>query len=49
LQELKLKNWAALFRFTAIEFATLYDQAASLFEESVWLRPYTKEKVGLFD
>jgi hypothetical protein len=49
LQELKLKNWAALFRFTAIEFATLYDQAASLFEEPVWLMPYTKEKVGLFD
>ena len=30
-------------------FDTLYDQAASLFEKPVWLRPDSGEKIGLFD
>jgi hypothetical protein len=35
LAELNLKSWGEIFRFTAVEFDTLYDQAASLFEEPV--------------
>jgi hypothetical protein len=49
LTELHLLNWAGIFRFTAVEFDTLYDQTASLFEEPVWLRPDTPKMVGLFD
>jgi hypothetical protein len=49
LAELNLKNWAGIFRFTAVEFDSLYDQAGSLFEDPLWLRPDTAEKVGLFD
>jgi hypothetical protein len=48
LAELNLKNWGGIFRFVSVEFDTLYDQAASLFEEPVWLRPDMKETVGLF-
>jgi len=39
----------AIFRFTAVEFDSLYDQAGSLFEKPVWLRPDTSEKVVLFE
>jgi hypothetical protein len=49
LEELNLKNWGTLFRFASVEFDLLYDQVAALFEEPVWLCPYTKEKVRLFD
>ena len=49
LAELNLKNWGGIFRFTSVEFDTLYDQAANLFEERVWLRPDSGEKFGLFD
>jgi hypothetical protein len=49
LAELNLKNWGEIFRFTAVEFDTLYDQAASLFEAPIWLRPDTTEKIRLFD
>jgi hypothetical protein len=47
LAELNLKNWGGIFRFTAVEFDGLYDQAGNLFEEPVWLRPDTRELVGL--
>jgi hypothetical protein len=49
LTDLNLKNWGGIFRFTSVEFDTIYDQAVSLFEESVWLRPDTTEMVRLFD
>ena len=49
LAELNLQSWGEIFRFTAVEFVTLYDQSASLFEEPVWLRPDAAEKIGLFD
>jgi hypothetical protein len=49
LAELSLQNWGGIFRFTAVEFDNLYDQAASLFEEPVWLRPATKDTVRLFE
>jgi hypothetical protein len=48
LRELQLPQWAALFRFTAIEFDSLYAEASGLFEDAVWLRPDQKERVGLF-
>ena len=48
LAELNLKNWGEIFRFTAVEFDSLYDQKSSLFEEPVWLRPDMKEMVHLF-
>jgi hypothetical protein len=49
LTDLNLKSWGGVFRFTAVEFDSLYDQAVSLFEESLWLRPDTSEKVRLFE
>ena len=48
LAEMNLK-WGGIFRFTAVEFDSLYDQAAGLFEEPVWLRPDTRELVRLFE
>jgi Replication-relaxation len=49
LTELNLKSWGEIFRFTAVEFDTLYNQSASLFEEPVWLQPDTSELVRLFE
>ena len=49
LAEMNLENWGGIFRFTAVEFDSLYTQAVSLFEEPVWLRPDTSETVRLFE
>jgi hypothetical protein len=49
LAELNLNSWGAIFRFSSVEFDTLFNDAPSLFEEPVWLRPDTKEPVRLFD
>jgi hypothetical protein len=49
LAELNLKSWGGIFRFTAVEFDSLYDQAGHLFEEPVWFRPDTRELVRLFE
>ena len=49
LADLDLQHWGGIFRFTSVEFDTIYDQAGNLFEESVWLRPDTKELVRLFE
>ena len=49
LADMKMESWGGIFRFTAVEFDNLYDQAGSLFEEPVWLRPDTKELVRLFE
>jgi hypothetical protein len=49
LAEMNLKNWGGIFRFTAVEFDSLYEQVVSLFEEPIWLRPDTSEKVVLFE
>jgi len=48
LADLNLNSWAGIFRFTAVEFDSLYNQTPALFEEPVWLRPDTKETVHLF-
>ena len=39
LEELNLKSWAPIFRFTAVEFDSLYKEAATLFAKPVWYRP----------
>jgi hypothetical protein len=40
LRELGLESWAAIFRFTAVEFENLYGSVSALFgEEPVWYRP----------
>ena len=39
LRELGLESWAAIFRFTAVEFDRLYETVDSLFASPVWLRP----------
>jgi hypothetical protein len=49
LTDLNLKSWRRIFRFTSVEFDSLYDQAAQLFEEPVWLRPDTRELGRLFE
>ena len=49
LADLNLKSWGGIFRFTAVEFDSLYDQTVSLFEKPLWLRPDTSEKVRLFE
>jgi hypothetical protein len=49
LAEMNLKSWGGIFRYTAVEFDSLYDQAGSLFAEPVWLRPDTRELVRLFE
>ena len=42
LKDLDLQHWAGFFRFTSVEFDTIYDQAGNLFEKPVWLRPDTR-------
>jgi hypothetical protein len=49
LAEMNLKSWGGIFRFTAVEFDSLYSQAMNLFEGPLWLRPDTSEKVVLFE
>ena len=49
LAEMNLKSWGEIFRFTAVEFDSLYDQAVGLFEEPLWIRPSTSGKVRLFE
>jgi hypothetical protein len=40
LRELKIENWAGIFRFTsALEYTRLYEQRQALFTQPVWYRP----------
>jgi hypothetical protein len=39
LGELGLQSWAAIFRFTAVEYEHLYGSVGTLFAEPVWYRP----------
>jgi hypothetical protein len=40
LQELRLENWAGIFRFTsAVEYTRLFEQGDELFTKPVWYRP----------
>ena len=46
LREMRMTEWAGVFRVASIEFANLYDNA--LFEAEVWYRPDSDKAVGLF-
>jgi hypothetical protein len=39
LRDVGLQSWAAIFRFTAVEFDQLYGSVGALFAEPVWYRP----------
>jgi hypothetical protein len=47
LKEMRMTEWAGVFRVASIEFGTLYDNA--LFEGEVWHRPDTDKAVRLFE
>jgi hypothetical protein len=49
LEEINLQHFGGIFRFTSVEFDTIYIQAGNLFEEPVWLRPDTRELGRLFE
>ena len=46
LKEMRLEDWAGVFRVASVEFQHLYDN--SLFEEEVWYRPDQEKAVPLF-
>ena len=48
LAELELNAWAGVFRFTAVTYETLYEDAQALFAEPVWYRPDSPTPVPLF-
>jgi hypothetical protein len=47
LKDMRLENWAGVFRVADIEFGSLYDNA--LFEGEVWYRPDSSTAVRLFE
>ena len=47
LKEMRLEEWAGVFKVASVEFQTLYDHV--LFESDVWLRPDSATPVRLFD
>jgi hypothetical protein len=46
---LQRQQLAALFRFTTVEYPTMYDRAHELFTQPVWEQPLVTDKVPLFD
>jgi hypothetical protein len=46
LREMRLGDWAKVFRVASVEFGKLYDN--SLFEQEVWYRPDSAEPLTLF-
>lgn len=48
LRELELNAWAGVFRFTAVTYDTLYEDAQALFTAPVWYRPDLPTPVPLF-
>jgi hypothetical protein len=47
LAELKMENWAGIFRFTSVVYETLYADARAIFAEPVWYRPDSATPVPL--
>jgi hypothetical protein len=47
LREMRMTEWAKVFRVASIEFGTLYDNA--LFEGEVWYRPDSPKPLTLFE
>jgi hypothetical protein len=46
LKEMRLEEWAGVFKVASVEFQNIYDN--SLFEEEVWYRPDQEKAVPLF-
>ena len=46
LKEMRLEEWAGMFKVASVEFQNIYDN--SLFEEEVWYRPDQEKAVPLF-
>jgi hypothetical protein len=46
---LQRQQLAALFRFTAVDYPTMYDRDHELFTQPVWEQPLVTDKVLLFD
>jgi hypothetical protein len=42
-------KWASLFRFSTVDYETMYDQPHRLFTEPVWYKPDEPDPVPLFD
>lgn len=47
LREMRMLDWAQVFKVTDVEFSTLYDN--SLFETDVWYSPGSEKPVRLFE
>ena len=47
LKEMRLEDWAHVFKVASVEFQNLYDN--SLFEKAVWYKPASSTAVRLFD
>ena len=46
LKEMRLEEWAGVFKVASVEFQHIYDN--SLFEEEAWYRPDSEKAVPLF-
>ena len=46
LDDMRLKEWASVFRVASVEFKTLYDYP--LFESEIWYKPDSDTAVRLF-
>ena len=47
LKELELESWAGILRLTSVVYESLYEEAHTIFEESVWYRPDSPTSVPL--
>ena len=45
LQELKMEDWAGIFRFTSVDLGDIYEQG--IFEKAVWYKPDTSQPLPL--
>ena len=48
LRELEMESWASIFRFTSVEYKTLYKHGHELFAKPAWYGSYGSKKVTLF-
>jgi hypothetical protein len=48
-EERERQRLAALFRFTTVDYPTMYEQPHALFTEPVWYQPLVNDQVSLLD